>query len=206
VTARRQTRRAPALRLAQPAAAGAALLPQAAVRTAGAVRELSDSGLIVRMTSGRLWIGVLCGLLGGIVALNVLSLGLNASSGRVSQRIEGLERSNSALRAELGERLSASRIEAAAARLGLIVPAPEEITYLELADGEVNRVEGVAGEPPASTAVPVEPQPLSPVAPVIEVPEAEPPAPTPEAESPVPAPPTGGESGGTAPAGGVSPG
>lgn len=177
------------------------MLPHAAVRTAGAVRELSDSSLIVRMTRGRLWIGVLCGLLGGIVALNVLSLGLNASSGRVSQRIEGLERSNSALRGELAERLSASRVEAAAARLGLIVPLPEEVTYLELANGDVNRTEGVPVEQAPSAPVPVTPQPLSQVAPVAETPETETPAPPYQTETPA-SPPDGGVSGGTA-AGGV---
>ena len=43
------------------------------VSVVGAVRDLSDSGLIVRLTRGRGWIAVLCALLGGIVTLNVLS-------------------------------------------------------------------------------------------------------------------------------------
>ena len=111
--------------IAQPALAGAALIPHAAVRTAGAVRDLSDSSLIVRLTAGRGWIAVLCALLGGIVALNVVSLSINATSGRVSQAIEHYERQNSALRAELAEKLSASRVEDAAAALGLAVPAPD---------------------------------------------------------------------------------
>ena len=48
--------------------AGAALFPQAAMRSAGAVRDFSDSSLIIRLTRGRGWIAVLCALLGGIVA------------------------------------------------------------------------------------------------------------------------------------------
>jgi len=110
--------------------AGVALLPHAAVRTAGAVRDLSDSNLIVRLTRGRGWIAVLCALLGGIVALNVISLSLNAGAGQTSQQIEALDRRNSALRAELARKLSASRLEVAAANLGLIVPPPSEIRYL----------------------------------------------------------------------------
>jgi hypothetical protein len=47
------------------AMAGAALIPHAAVGAAGAVRDLSDSSLIVRLTRGRSWIAVLCVLLGG---------------------------------------------------------------------------------------------------------------------------------------------
>ena len=52
--------------------AGAALVPQAAVRSVGAVRDFSDSSLIMRLTRGRGWIAVLSTLLGGIVALNVI--------------------------------------------------------------------------------------------------------------------------------------
>ena len=68
----------------EPAVAGAALLPHAAVGTAGAVRDLSDSSLIVRLTRGRGWIAVLGVLLGGIVALNVVTLSLTAGTGRIA--------------------------------------------------------------------------------------------------------------------------
>lgn len=138
-------RRSPSSGIAQPALAGAALIPHAAVRTAGAVRDLSDSGLIVRLTSGRGWIAVLCVLLFGIVALNVVSLSINSTSGRVSQAIEHYERSNSALRAEIAEQLSASRVEAAAASLGLAVPAPEDVSYLDAREGDLERLAEVWG-------------------------------------------------------------
>jgi hypothetical protein len=120
--------------------AGAALFPQAAMRSAGAVRDLSDSGLIVRLTRGRGWIAVLCALLGGIVALNVLSLSLTAGSGRLSLQIDELKTQNSALRAQIDERLSASKVEAEAARLGLENPNPELITFLSANDANARRV------------------------------------------------------------------
>jgi hypothetical protein len=132
--------RPPAARVMKPAVAGAALLPQAAVRSVGAVRDISDSGLIVRLTRGRGWIGVLCALLGGIVALNVISLSLTAGSGRLSLEIDGLKTQVSALRAEIDERLAASRVQAEAARLGLAVPHPEAITYLSASDGDAERL------------------------------------------------------------------
>ena len=112
-----------------PALAGAALIPQAAVSAAGAVRDMSDSSLIVRLTAGRGWIAVLCALLGGIVALNVASLSINATSGQVTQAIEEYERQNSALRAELALGLSAGEVQDAGAALGMAVPGPDEITY-----------------------------------------------------------------------------
>src|SRR3954453_18892410 len=144
-TARRATaprpraRQAPAGRLARPAMAGAAMFPQAAMRSAGAVRDLSDSGLIVRLTRGRGWIAVLCALLGGIVALNVLSLSLTAGSGRTSLQIDELKTQVSSLRAQIDERLSAVKVEAEAARLGLANPDPKSITFLGAGDADARR-------------------------------------------------------------------
>jgi hypothetical protein len=135
-----RARQAPAGRLVRPAMAGAALFPQAAMRSAGAVRDLSDSGLIVRLTRGRGWIAVLCALLGGIVALNVLSLSLTAGSGRISLQIDELKTQNSALRAQIDERLSASKVEAEAARLGLANPDPKAITFLSAKEANARRV------------------------------------------------------------------
>ena len=120
--------------------AGAALFPQAAVRSAGAVRDLSDSSLIVRLTRGRGWIAVLCALLGGIVALNVLSLSLTAGSGRTSLQIDELKTEVSSLRARVDERLSASEVEAEAARLGLANPDPRAITFLSAANANAARL------------------------------------------------------------------
>ena len=120
--------------------AGAALFPQAAVRSAGAVRDLSDSSLIVRLTRGRGWIAVLCALLGGIVALNVLSLSLTAGSGRTSLQIDELKTEVSSLRARVDERLSAVEVGAEAARLGLANPDPRAITFLSAANANAARL------------------------------------------------------------------
>jgi hypothetical protein len=140
VRTRSRPREAPAARLVRPAMAGAALFPQAAVRSAGAVRDLSDSGLIVRLTRGRGWIAVLCALLGGIVTLNVLSLSLNAGSGRTSLQIDELKTEVSSLRARIDERLSAVKVQAEAARLGLANPDPRAITFLSAANANAARL------------------------------------------------------------------
>ena len=120
--------------------AGAALFPQAAMRSAGAVRDFSDSSLIHRMTRGRSWIAVLCALLGGIVALNVLSLSLTAGSGRTSLQIDELKTDVSSLQAQIEEKLSAVKVEAEAARLGLANPDPRSITFLSASDADARRV------------------------------------------------------------------
>jgi hypothetical protein len=99
-------------------------------RTAGAVGGLADSGLMVRLTRGRLWIGLLATLLVGIVALNVVALGINAASSKVSQASDQLRRANSALRAGIAGDLSNEKVQAAAAALGLAIPAPGDVRYL----------------------------------------------------------------------------
>jgi hypothetical protein len=178
---RAMQRRAP---IAQPALAGAALIPSAAVRTAGAVRDISDSSLIVRLTRGRGWIAVLCALLGGIVALNVVSLSLNAGSGQVTQQISELERSNSALRAQIAEQLSASSVESAADRLGLAVPRPEEVSYLTANEHDLDRLASLLSADTVLTADPAAPE-LSAPTPSTPITYTEPAAPA--APSPAPA-------------------
>jgi hypothetical protein len=100
------------------------------VRTAGAVGDLADSGVMVRLTRGRLWIGLLAALLAGIVALNVFSLSFSSSASKVAERSESLEQENSVLRARLAKQLSSKRVESMAASLGLEIPKPGEIVYL----------------------------------------------------------------------------
>jgi hypothetical protein len=133
---RRAARRAPArrrrpARRAQPRRSPAAhLIPSAAARTAGAVGDIADSGLMVRLTRGRLWIAVLATLLAGIVALNVVSLSISSSASRVAERSEQLKQENSVLEAHLAKKLSSQRVKAIAAGLGFEIPDPEDVVYL----------------------------------------------------------------------------
>src|SRR3954452_24442711 len=92
--ARTPARRAPARRKAPARRPGGQLIPIAA-GAATAVRQLPDSGLMVRMTRGRVWIGVLGVLLVGIVAINVVTLSLSASAGHIDRNIGALEDENS---------------------------------------------------------------------------------------------------------------
>jgi hypothetical protein len=194
-----------AARVIQPAMAGAAMLPQAAVRTAGAVRDISDSGAIVRLTRGRGWIALLCALLGGIVALNVIGLNISTGVGRTGAAIEELERRNSALRAELAEQLSASRVEGAAAQLGLAVPDPRDVRYLDAHDSDAEKLEKLVGtdaflnrEPADYAPELYEPGSYEDPAPAATAAPAPAPAPPPpEPAAPAPAPSGGGSSGGS---------
>jgi hypothetical protein len=141
-------------------------VPLAVGRTAGAVSDLADSGLVHRLTRGRLWIGVLTTLLVGIVSLNVLALSLNASSSKVGRQADTLNREISGLRAEIATHgASNQRIQAAAAELGLFVPEPGSVRYLRpsrdnavvaarrLASGDLT-TEASYVAPPAPVSVP----------------------------------------------------
>ena len=112
-------------------------LAVAAVRTAEAVRQLPDSSLVVRMTRGRAWIGVLGILLVGIVALNVATLSFAASAGKIDEQITALEKENSMLEAREAQHFSTARVRSQGAELGLAMPNLEEPRVIELSPDDV---------------------------------------------------------------------
>jgi hypothetical protein len=137
--AKAPARRAPARRPA-PKRAPATTRPKlalAAGRTAVAVRQLPDSGLVVRMTRGRAWIAVLAVLLVGIVALNVATLSFGASSGKIDEQITSLEQEISMLEGREAKYFSTARIRSEAAAAGLAMPTAEEPTVLEFEPADV---------------------------------------------------------------------
>jgi hypothetical protein len=94
-------------------------------RTAVAVRDLPDSGLVVRMTRGRAWIAVLGLLLAGIVALNVVTLSFAASSSKIDERNTTLEEENTMLQSRLAQKQSARKMRHEAASRGLAMPTTQ---------------------------------------------------------------------------------
>ncbi|HET9199016.1 MAG TPA: hypothetical protein VFN92_12280 [Solirubrobacterales bacterium] len=137
--AKAPTRRAPARRPA-PKRAPATARPKLAVaagRTAVAVRQLPDSGLMVGMTRGRAWIAVLAVLLVGIVALNVATLSFGATAGQVDQQITSLEQEISMLESREAKYFSTARIRNEGATAGLAMPTTEEPTVVEFEPEDV---------------------------------------------------------------------
>jgi hypothetical protein len=138
----------------------ARLVPLAVGTTAGAVSGLAESGLVHRLTRGRLWIGVLTALLVGIVALNVFALSVNASSSKTTRQTDVLQRQNSALQGQIAASgASSDRLQALAGTLGMIVPEPNSISYVKagakdaaLAAKRLTSGEVAAGTPVASSS------------------------------------------------------
>jgi len=134
-TARRAA--APSRRGAPVRRPGGQLIP-IAVGTATAVRHLPDSSLMVRMTRGRAWIGVLGVLLAGIVAVNVVTLSLAASAGQIDRNIAALEAENSLLGGRVAQRYGVARVHHEAAALGLVTATTDQIGYVRASAHDVS--------------------------------------------------------------------
>lgn len=126
---RTRTRRAapPPRRVSGPARGRAASTvsapPPLALRLGGAVHGLAEHRLLDRVIRGRAWIAILGIGLMGIVFMQVSMLRMNAGIGEAVQKAGTLERENAAMRASISELSSGDRIEAEAAKLGMILPS-----------------------------------------------------------------------------------
>lgn len=131
-------RRAPARKAPAraPRRVGGQLIPLAG-RTAVAVGQLPNSGLIVRMTRGRAWIGVLGVLLAGIVALNVITLSFAASASRIDAQMTVLDEENSVLGARDARLYGTGAMRNAAGALGLAMPPSDGIHFTDAGPDDV---------------------------------------------------------------------
>ncbi len=102
-----------------------------ALGTAARVKQLPDSSLVVRMTRGRAWIGVLGVLLVGIVALNVFTLSIAAGAGHIDENIQALEKDNSITATRAAAVSGAGRVRHEAAGLGLAMADVDEQVVVE---------------------------------------------------------------------------
>ena len=162
---------APARRRAAPPPSRAPHLVPIAVgrRTAAAVSNLADTGLLFRLTRGRLWIGMLTTLLVGIVALNVMELSFGASASTYGRQADILKRENSTLTTRLSTAFSDRSLQKAAGHDGLLSPAPGSIRYLDASSKNADiaakrlRLGKLTYGAPAATSVPasVTPPPVT---------------------------------------------
>jgi cell division protein FtsL len=85
-----------------------------------------------RLTGGIAWIAVLGVLLAGVVALNVGVLRLNMQLDKLGREQTQLRAENAQLQSQLSSGAAVSRLQAQAAKLGL-VPAPaQDTSYVRL--------------------------------------------------------------------------
>jgi cell division protein FtsB len=94
------------------------------------LKALPDHRLVDRLLRGRAWIWVIGLLLGGIVAVQVSLLKLNAGISRAVQATGTLQRQNAALESEIARLDSGERIRAAAVRAGMVDPVAGDTRYV----------------------------------------------------------------------------
>jgi cell division protein FtsL len=111
-------------------------LPAAArLRTASRRRRaLAATGTVVldRVLRGRAWVALIGTLLVGIVFFNVSVMRLDENITRTSERASGLKQENARLLLQAARLGSSERIQRAAARRGLVLPAPGQVRYLKV--------------------------------------------------------------------------
>jgi cell division protein FtsL len=100
-------------------------------RWATHIRALPDHALLDRIIRGRYWIPLLGVLLVGIVAMQVEVLKLNAGIGRALEQSTSLQNRNEQLRVAVGREADDQRIESMAAHMGMVMPQPAEIRFLQ---------------------------------------------------------------------------
>src|ERR687895_2130102 len=94
------------------------------------LRALPEHRVVDRLLRGRVWIWLIGVLLGGIVAMQVSLLKLNAGIGRAVTTAGTLERQNARLEADIARLSSGERIRAAAAEEGLVMPSAGAVAFL----------------------------------------------------------------------------
>jgi len=135
-------------------------------KAAARLAAIPRSPFVDRLLTGRIWIVLLAVLLAGIVFANVALLEMNAGIARTTEKVATLKRENSRLRLEAAKLGSSERIQRAAADLGLVLPAPGEVRYLEARPSDaalaLKRMSAPAPVPVYTPPpAPVEPEPVT---------------------------------------------
>jgi len=119
------------------------------------LRALPEHRVVDRLLRGRVWIWLIGVLLGGIVAMQVSLLKLNAGIGRAVTTAGTLERQNAHLEAEIARLSSGERIRAAAADEGMVMPSAGAVAFLTSRPERDARLARRRMQPPSDDAAQV---------------------------------------------------
>jgi hypothetical protein len=112
-------------------AATAVARPPFTMRLGARAMRVGDARLLDRLVRGRAWIALMAIGLIGIVFMQVSLLKLNAGISRAVTAADTFERQNSSLREDISKLDSGERIQAVAAKLGMVTPAAGNVHYLD---------------------------------------------------------------------------
>ena len=117
------------------------------------LRGLPDKRVVDRLLRGRLCIWVIGVLLGGIVAMQVSLLRMNAGISRAVSTASLLEQRNSDLEAAIGRATTGDKVRAAAAATGMIDPAAGDTSFLTARPGTDAALAVKRMQPPSDSAI-----------------------------------------------------
>jgi hypothetical protein len=116
------------------------------------IRALPDTPLIDGLLRGRSWIWLIGVLLGGIVAMQVSLLKLNAGISNAVTTASTLERQNADLEADIARLSSGDRVRDSAQAEGMVTPPPGAIEFLRARPQRDARLATRRMEPPSDEA------------------------------------------------------
>jgi hypothetical protein len=156
----RRARPAPARRPAarrvsgplRPVPAGAPAARRGSTGVFERIRALPETRLIDGLLRGRAWIWLIGVLLGGIVAMQVSLLKLNAGISRAVTTASTLERQNADFEADIARLTSGDRVRQTAEAEGMVTPAPGAVEFLRARPERDARLAARRMEPPSDEA------------------------------------------------------
>jgi hypothetical protein len=139
----------------RPAPAAAPALRRGTTGVFERLRALPETRVVDGLLRGRTWIWLIGVLLGGIVAMQVSLLKLNAGISRAVTTTSTLERQNADIEAEIAKLSSGERVRATAAREGMVMPPAGDVTYLSARPDRDSALAARRMQPPSDTATAV---------------------------------------------------
>ena len=116
------------------------------------LRALPEHRYVDKLLRSRAWIVVVALLLGGIVAMQVSLLKLNAGISRAVQTSATLERQNADMQDAIARLSSGERVRTAAANTGMVSPPPGDVGFLRSRGARDDALAAERMQPPSAEA------------------------------------------------------
>jgi hypothetical protein len=134
------------------AAAGAALRGRQRTSAFERLSKLPEHRIVDSLLRSRAWIVVVALMLGGIVAMQVSLLKLNAGISRAVQASATLERQNADMQDTIARLSSGDRVRTAAAAAGMVAPPAGDIGFLRARGERDDQLAAQRMQPPSADA------------------------------------------------------
>src|SRR4051812_41157142 len=142
--------------IARPVPAGAPPLRRGSTGVFERIRALPETRLVDGLLRGRAWIWLISLLLGGIVAMQVSLLKLNAGISNAVTTASTVERQNAAIESEIAKLSTIERVRAEAEAENMVAPAPGAMDYLHARPDRDSTLAARRMQPPSDAAQAIE--------------------------------------------------